>query len=166
MRRLYWLPAIAATAFGIFQTGAADPEFNEMLDKLLDNTVPQVSTESLASEIGTVVLLDSRSRDEFETSHLQGARWVSFRKFDIDEFEDLDREAHIVVYCSVGKRSEIVGEKLQKAGFKNVQNLRGGIFQWANENRPLVDADGPTQNVHPYDRKWGQWLAPHVSKKK
>jgi len=156
---------LSITAVYVFRIYTADPEFDEMLDDLLDNTVPQVTTESLAPEIESVILLDSRSREEFETSHLQGARWVGFQKFDVDAFENLDRDAPIVVYCSVGKRSELVGEQLKNAGFKNVKNLRGGIFQWANENRPIVDGNGPTRNVHPYDRKWGRWLAPHISKK-
>jgi len=165
MRRLTWLHAISVMVVCIFQSGAADPEFESMLDGLLDGTVPQISTEALAADIENVILLDSRSRDEYDTSHLKGARWVGFRKFDIDELEELDRDTSIVVYCSVGKRSELVGEKLKKAGFENVKNLRGGIFQWANESRPIIDADGPTRNVHPYDRKWGHWLAPHVPKK-
>jgi rhodanese-related sulfurtransferase len=166
MRKISRLAAIAVMALAIFRTDAADPAFDQMLDKLLDGTVPQVSTESLATEVDHVVLLDSRSLEEFETSHLPGARWVGYKKFEIDTVDDLDRNIPVVVYCSVGKRSEIVGEKLQKAGFKNVKNLRGGIFQWANDGRPLVDGNGPTKNVHPYDRKWGQWLAPHVPTKK
>jgi rhodanese-related sulfurtransferase len=166
MKRLTWLNTISFMLVCLFQSAAADPEFESMLDGLLDGTVPQISTEALAAYIENFVLLDSRSRDEYETSHLQGAQWVGFRKFDLEDLEELDRDTTIVVYCSVGKRSELVGAKLQKAGFENVKNLRGGIFQWANENRPVVDKNGSTGDVHPYDRKWGRWLAPHVSKKK
>lgn len=159
---------LALLPFALFalQAEAADPKFEEMLDELLDGKVKQITPEQLADKSGKFLLLDSRSRDEYETSHIEGAHWVGFDKFDVDNFEKIDRDTPVVVYCSVGKRSEIVGEKLEEAGFKNVANVRGGIFQWANENRPLVDADGPTKNVHPYSRKWGKWLDPNVPKKK
>ncbi len=157
--------ALLSFTFLALQTEAADPEFETMLDDLLDGNVGQITTEQLAAKSGKFLLLDSRSREEYDISHLKGAHWVGFDKFDAENFDKIDRDTPLVVYCSVGKRSEIVGEKLEKAGFKNVANVRGGIFQWANEKRPLVDAAGPTKNVHPFSRKWGKWLKPHVPRK-
>lgn len=159
------LPLLTLALFAL-QAEAADPKFEEMLDGLLDGKVKQITPEQLATKSGKFLLLDSRSRDEYETSHIKGAHWVGFDRFDVENLGKIDRETPIVVYCAVGKRSEIVGEKLEEAGFKDVANVRGGIFRWANEKRPLVDADGPTKNVHPYNRKWGKWLAPHVPKEK
>jgi len=73
--------------------------------------------------------------------------------------KDLSPDAHIVTYCSVGYRSERIGEKLQDAGFQNVQNLKGSIFQWINEGNKVVDKDGKTtQQVHGFNEKWGKWL--------
>ena len=46
--------------------------------------------------------------------------------------EDIARESTIVVYCSVGYRSEKIAEELDKLGFTNVSNLYGGIFEWIN----------------------------------
>lgn len=158
--------AFVVTLVCAIRLDASDPAFEAMLDELLHGKVAQVTPEQLAAKPGQYLLLDSRNRDEYEISHIEGARWIGFNNFDVGDFDDIDRETPIVVYCSVGKRSEIIGEKLEKVGFKNVANLRGGIFQWANESRPLVDADGPTKNVHPYSRKWGKWLEPHVPKKK
>jgi 3-mercaptopyruvate sulfurtransferase SseA len=46
---------------------------------------------------------------------------------------------------------------------RDVSYLAGGIFQWANEERPLVDAAGnPTTRVHPYNRFWGRLLKPKL----
>lgn len=140
---------------------AEDASFEEMLNGLLEGTVPQISTEELAAKKPAVVL-DSRSKEEFDVSHLEGARWVGFKKFDIASLSDVDRDEPIVIYCSVGKRSELIGEQLQKAGFSNVRNLRGGLFQWANEGRPIVDSTGPSSTVHPYDKNWGRWLEPRA----
>lgn len=66
--------------------------------------------------------------------------------------------ALVIVYCSVGYRSERIGEKLQDAGFINVQNLYGGIFKWVNEGMPVYNSIGPTKQVHGYSRSWGVWL--------
>ncbi len=63
------------------------------------------------------------------------------------------------MYCSVGVRSERVGEKLQQAGFKNVRNLYGGIFAWKNKGYVVYNQQNePTDSVHAYNRYWGQWL--------
>jgi len=62
----------------------------------------------------------------------------------------------IIVYCSVGKRSSLFAERVQADmlanGATSVSNLERGIFGWHNENRPLIDANGPTDAVHPYEK--------------
>jgi fumarate hydratase class II len=48
---------------------------------------------------------------------------------------------------------------LEKAGFKKVMNLQGGIFDWVNNGYPVYDNDGnETKKVHAYDKSWGKWL--------
>jgi len=69
------------------------------------------------------------------------------------------KDAKIVTYCSVGYRSERIGEKLQKAGFTDVSNLKGSIFKWINEGNTLEDKDGQTTDkVHGFDKNWGKWV--------
>jgi 3-mercaptopyruvate sulfurtransferase SseA len=63
-----------------------------------------------------------------------------------------------VVYCSVGYRSARVAHWLGGQGYTNVRNLTGSIFQWANEGRPVFRDDRPTNEVHPYDQRWGLLL--------
>jgi 3-mercaptopyruvate sulfurtransferase SseA len=63
------------------------------------------------------------------------------------------------VYCSVGYRSERVGEKLQKLGYQNVYNIYGGIFEWKNEGMQVVNRQNqPTDSVHTYNKNWSKWL--------
>ncbi|NNE91505.1 MAG: rhodanese-like domain-containing protein [Verrucomicrobiales bacterium] len=148
---------------------AGDADFEAMLDDLLEGTVPQISAAELSTKLKgekskRPVLLDARADDEFNISHLAGAKLVGFRDFSVDRLAELKRDQPVVVYCSVGKRSELIGEKLREAGFTDVKNLRGGIFQWANEKRGLVDSNGPTKTVHSYNRKWGKWLKEGVKK--
>ncbi len=121
---------------------------------LEQHEVPWVSTSSLAGRIGRVQLLDVREPGEYAISHLRNARNVSPTAARV---RGLDPSKPVIVYCSVGFRSARLGARLKDRGFR-VHNLAGGIFQWANEGRPLVDARGPAQTVHPYDAVWGRLL--------
>ena len=116
-----------------------------------------------------LVLLDIRSAEEFAVSHLPGARHVApdtVVDFAERELAALDRSQPIVVYCSVGVRSAAAARDLQFLGFSQVKNLRGSLFQWANEGR-AVEAGVPGGleaqvssgvAVHPYNRFWGRLL--------
>jgi rhodanese-related sulfurtransferase len=103
-------------------------------------------------------VLDTRTPAEYRVSHLQGAWFVDFDHFDATSVRDLPHDAPVVVYCSVGYRSERVGEQLKALGFRDVRNLYGGIFQWVNEGQPVYDSHGATERVHPYSALWGAWL--------
>ena len=70
------------------------------------------------------------------------------------KYRRTSKDAVIVAYCSVGYRSSVFAERLQRAGYLNVRQLDGGIFQWANEGRPLAGG----KVVHPYNARWGRYL--------
>ncbi|PJJ60057.1 rhodanese-like domain-containing protein [Hymenobacter chitinivorans] len=144
------------------QTGD-NPGYDRLLRTLYKNTVPVVRPAALAQELqqnpAAVVVLDTRTPAEYRVSHLPGARFVDFDTYEKATFADLPRDRKVVVYCSVGYRSERVGERLRALGFTQVQNLYGGIFQWVNEGRPVYNQQGLTQNVHPYSALWSLWLS-------
>ena len=58
----------------------------------------------------------------------------------------------------MGYRSARIADRLETAGFRDVRNLTGSIFQWANEGRPVVRDGEPVREVHPYDAVWGRLL--------
>ncbi len=131
--------------------------FDDMLKGLLDYSVPYVTVEELKG-LDNPILLDAREKSEFEVSHIEGARWVGYNTFSSKRVADLNKKDTIVIYCSVGYRSEKIGEKLQNLGFSNVYNLYGSIFQWVNEGNSVVNDKGATKNVHAFDKDWGKWL--------
>ena len=155
----YWiligaLLAIVPVAFAQTDNGA----FKAMLETMYKKTVPLVSVAEL-KRMPNVVLLDTRARTEYDVSHLPNARWVGYDDFDLKRVSDIPKEANVVLYCSVGYRSERVGEKLLAAGYQRVHNLYGSLFEWVNQGNPVVDKAGkPTQRVHAYSRLWGIWL--------
>lgn len=128
-----------------------------MLDTLLKHTVKEISPKEAASKKG-VFFLDARKIEEYNVSHIANAVRVGYSDFSLSKLPALNKKAPIVVYCSVGYRSEKITEKLSAAGYKNVQNLYGGIFEWANQGYPLQDSVGRTLNVHAFNKDWGKWL--------
>jgi rhodanese-related sulfurtransferase len=132
--------------------------FDSMLNNLLDHSVPEITSDTLKVHLKKYLILDARELEEYTVSHLQAAKYIGYDDFDLDSLKKIKKNTPIVVYCSVGKRSEIVCEKLIKAGFTNVQNLLGGIFAWKNNNYEIYSGNKLTNKVHAFNKKWGQWL--------
>lgn len=137
------------------QVGSA--EYDHMLSLLLDGDVPTTDVAAMSTASG-IILLDARAKKEYEVSHVATARWVGYDEFDLTSVRDIPKDASIVVYCSVGYRSEKVTQQLRDAGWKNVRNLYGGIFEWVNAGRTVVNEKGPTEQIHGYDAVWSVWL--------
>lgn len=155
MKFLLTIFTIVATTFCLAQN-----TIPKALDKLNKKTVPYITVEELQSRAG-VVLLDARETKEFEISHIKNALNVGFNKFNdtILDKKIKDKNATIVVYCSIGVRSEKIGEKLLKMGYKNVFNLYGGIFEWKNNGGKVIDNKGvETDNIHTFNKEWSQYL--------
>ena len=135
------------------------PEYDEMLERKLPKNVPVVYVDEVQLNTPNIVFLDTREKEEFKVSHIEGAIHVGYNNLDLSEVEKLPKNTPIVVYCSVGYRSGKVTEKLMESGFTNVKNLYGGIFEWSNQERKLVDQSGKTtEKVHAYNKRWGRWV--------
>ena len=133
-------------------------DFRQMLDNMYNHTVPLIKVDSLKN-LKNVFLLDTREREEFEVSHLKNARNVGYIWFDMRKIYDIPKNAVVIVYCSVGYRSEKIGEKLIRNGYKHVFNLYGSIFEWANEGNPLYKSNGvQTTEIHTYNKNWARWV--------
>ncbi|WP_347373146.1 rhodanese-like domain-containing protein [Aequorivita sp. Q41] len=137
------------------------------MDKLLqyynNNSIPYISVEALRMlQIqDTVVILDTREPNEFQVSHIASAKNIGFNTFSLETkaLQKLNKNTPIIVYCSLGIRSEKIGEKLKKAGFTNIKNLYGGIFEWKNKNYAVIDSTGiKTENIHAFSKMWSKYL--------
>lgn len=133
-----------------------------MLESLYSHTVPLIQSKELAAKLDTeksVVLLDIRSVEEFKVSHIKGAKFIDYDTFTEKDVESIPKETEVVVYCSVGYRSEKIGERLLEMGYPKVKNLYGGIFQWKNTGYDVVNEKSvETDSVHTYNKKWSKWL--------
>jgi rhodanese-related sulfurtransferase len=136
----------------------------EILERRIASRFPQVQwieTGDLArwrDQPGQAqaIVLDARTGPEFALSHLKGAVPIDPYKPSLRALQGAPKTAPVVVYSSAGYRGARVASWLGQNGYPNVRNLTGGLFQWANEGRPLFkEEDRPTALVHPYDDRWG-----------
>ena len=134
--------------------------FENMVDAYLSYSIPVVNVNFVKDNLQKLVILDTRELHEYEVSHIPNARYIGFDKFDLKNIpSDITKDKQIVVYCSIGYRSEKIGEKLKAAGFTKVYNLYGSIFDWANNGLPMVDKNNkPTQQIHGFNKKWSTWI--------
>jgi rhodanese-related sulfurtransferase len=129
--------------------------------------VPQMSTHELAQRLrasngAAPLLIDVRTREEYEVSHLPGAVWAETPSEIATALRTAPDQRTVVLYCSVGVRSSKAAAKLIGSGRGNVFNLQGSIFRWANEGRPLIASDHAVHVVHPYNEHWGILLNPEL----
>jgi rhodanese-related sulfurtransferase len=137
-------------------------KYKEKLESLYNHTVPLIDPEELHEKMKSEtppVLLDIRSDVEYAVSRIYEARYIDYDNFSPEYVKDIPKSSEVIVYCSVGYRSEKIGEKLINMGFTNVKNLYGGIFQWKNDGFEVINAQGqPTDSVHTYNKSWSKWL--------
>lgn len=134
---------------------------SEVLKKHNNEDIPYISVQELAMPKTDAILLDARELKEYEVSHLKDALYVGYNEFNLEHTVKklTDKDQMIVVYCSLGIRSEDIAEQLQNKGYTNVYNLFGGIFEWKNKGFSVYDNNkNPTENVHAFSKEWSQWL--------
>ncbi len=136
-----------------------DQEFNRKVNKLLNYSVDVISVDELQQTYDNYLILDTRELPEYLVSHLPAAIHLGYDQVNWSRLDTIDREQPILVYCSIGYRSEKIGEKLLERGFTNIRNLYGSIFEWANCGHELVDPRGRvTREVHTYNKRWSKWM--------
>jgi rhodanese-related sulfurtransferase len=83
--------------------------------------------------------VDVRNAEAFAGGHLGSAR--NFPGAAIaDGAKQLEKwkDKPIVVYCDTGLASGTAARHLQRLGFSQVKNLRGGLAAWRADNLPVV----------------------------
>ena len=152
---------IFSLIFFIGTTGFSQNALDDLLQKYNSGDVPYTSVEQLRMDQlnDEVVILDARESNEYETSHLDGSKFIGYNNLDLSVLDSITRDKQIVVYCSVGIRSENIAKKIQDLGFEDVKNLYGGIFEWKNTGYPVYDNKGKkTEKIHTYSKYWSKYL--------
>lgn len=137
--------------------------FDKVIERYNEHSVEYITTKQLIQlqkNKENYTLLDTRSIEEYQVSHIKNAIHVGYANFDLKQAEkNFNKTDTLVVYCSVGVRSEQIGAQLQKAGYTKVYNLYGGIFLWKNLGNPIFNLSvKETDSIHAYDKKWGKLI--------
>jgi rhodanese-related sulfurtransferase len=104
--------------------------------------VKQISASDLAAWLADAgrakpVLLDVREPWEFERARIEGAQLVPMGEVP-NRLQEIDAGKPVVAICHHGGRSMQVALFLEKAGYKNVHNLAGGVDAWSRTVDPAV----------------------------
>ena len=94
---------------------------------VLDGTMPQWQAEDLDKAVATTLVLDVRSRSEFDAGHLDVALNIPHLELRerLDEVRDAAAGRAISVHCASGVRSYLATRVLLSEGF-DARNLSGG----------------------------------------
>lgn len=158
MKKLFLVFGMLVGMSSVFSQKVENFNFDLFLQSKLNHTVKEWDVDQLKDD-STVIIIDVREKNEYDVSHIKNALNFPYKKLKIDQFSPIGKEKKILIYCSVGYRSEKVVEKLNKAGYKNCYNLYGGIFEWINRGYSVYDQNQKkTKKIHAYSRNWGVWL--------
>ncbi len=84
----------------------------------------------MMKETGKYTLLDVRTKEEYDQSHIDGAVLIPDNEIAAKAGEQLpDHGAVILVYCRSGRRSAGAAQQLTDMGYTNVYDF-GGIIDW------------------------------------
>ncbi len=149
---------IVMSFFSLFAYAQNPKGFDKMCKKYVEGTVTLAMPSQLLADTNAIIL-DARELKEYNVSHISGAIYVGYDNFVVQKVHAISKDKPVYVYCSIGYRSEKIGEKLKAAGFKNVYNLYGGIFNWKNSGYPVVNNTQKEVNVvHGYNNDWSKWI--------
>lgn len=173
MRRLFYLTSLLPLLLSTcgraqnlperLQTGYAP--LDEKLSGMVTADEQALSAEE-AFSTDNAVYLDSRELEEYAVSHLPNALFIGYKNMNFDVLNDISKNTPIVVYCTVGYRSERIAKKLRDRGYTEVYNLFGSLYAWKLAGYPIVDADGkPTERIHTYNKKWGSFVPDTIGEK-
>ena len=91
------------------------------------------------TESPNALILDVRTAAEVAEGHLPNAVNIDIYGSDfMAKVQELPKDREILVYCTVGARSQQAADILSKQGFAKVYNLDGGIVAWQRNGFEVV----------------------------
>jgi len=135
-----------------------------LLNMLLITSCTQATTQTTSTEVTTIttepnvpainapdayslieknmgnpdfVILDVRTAGEFSAGHIAGAINIDYESTQFNaDVGKLDKNKQYLAYCATGIRAAAATQIMVGLGFKEVQNLAGGITAWIQDGYP------------------------------
>ncbi len=108
-------------------------------DKYSDVTVKKaVEMINQTSEEAPLVILDVRTKGEFDSGHINDAINIDVKSASFKEkLSKLDKDKTYLVYCRSGKRSTRAQNIMKELHFKKAINILGGFIAWQKSGQPF-----------------------------
>ena len=99
--------------------------------------IPSNKIQDFVRENPKSVLLDVRTNEEYEDSHIPDSKLLNIRdpQLFMDGIQKLDKNKNYYVYCHSGVRSVQACQIMKSFGFENLYNLLGGISEWTGQKK-------------------------------
>ncbi len=102
--------------------------------------IKEIEAGALAEWVSTqnksIKIIDVREMSEIQGGTIPGAIPMPLATVPL-RLSELEPEEEVVMICRSGARSAQACMFMQQQGFKNVYNLRGGMFAWAGSGQPI-----------------------------
>lgn len=121
---------------------AFDAELDALVDEEVRFDIPVITGYQLKelSESGDpLIVLDARAKEDYDKKHIKNAKWIGEEDFSIERIWMLDQSKTIVLYGSMGGKTEAIAQQLEKVGFKKIYNLHGNLDEWAKYKYVVLD---------------------------
>lgn len=92
-------------------------------------SLPMRLAKTALAEDPTIVLLDVRTKEEFDEAHIPGSRNLPLDQLHRAGQLACAKDAKLFVYCHSGARSSAACAALAAAGYTDVTDI-GGILAW------------------------------------
>lgn len=142
MRSILILAAIAVTGCASY---AAEPMTVEEVVEDARDGIAYVDNDYVAArqaENPDLLLIDVRTKYEFDLGRIPGATWIPRGRSEFDIAKQVrDADTEIILYCRTGSRAGLVKKALDRQGYQNV-SVHEGFELWAEDGRPIENELG------------------------
>jgi rhodanese-related sulfurtransferase len=139
LKNIFLLKVIAIISTAIFLAGTLFlAGCSEVLSKKEPSMIsPEKVAEILKTQKDNYIILDVRSKEEFDSGHLDSALLIPVNELE-SRYGELPKDKPIIVYCRSGKRSAQAAAILVNKGFSQVYDMTGGINAWTGKGYPVI----------------------------
>ena len=130
---------------------------------IVSGAMPAITWRGLLQERDNVMLIDTRTAEEFSFGTIPGAINISLDELR-EHLSEIPTNRPVVVFCAVGLRGYLAQRILMGKGYRNVRNLIGGYKTYSTSLAPIpvvcasvgsivgkeVDKDGEVLKINAY----------------
>ncbi len=94
--------------------------------------------KSLVESNVSLIIVDVRTREEYDSSHIEGAILIPVSELE-GRINELSKEEELLIYCRTGNRSSNSVNILKANGYTKIFHLNDGIIAWIQAGYPTVN---------------------------